>query len=340
MLSKLTSHAVKKFGSQETYLESLQIGALGSLSINIPIIRIGQGSPILGLVCSVHGDEVASLYIIRKFLSLLELFSDFHGTVLIIPSANPVAQSILSRTTPHDCKDLNRVGAGSTTGTITQQMAAHLIQHLKQCDLVVSLHEFEMHTPTTAVFMNAGTYELKRQVLKAINAFNPKMIWVIDSERESDSQYLTTLNTAFAKSGVVEFPIETTKLAYINEAEIKDAALGIIRVAEHLGMLNKSIDKKPLQMAPAFIRQEIRSEISGIWEPNSKCKLLSTTKRDMLMGSLSELSLLDTKDIYLEKGNVPIQLRHREFVSSGKALYSIGIPADNIINKYLNDEIR
>jgi len=306
----------------------LPVGQVGTIRLDIPVYTIGSGKPIFGITCFVHGNEPAGAYIVSRLIDQLQLSNSLYGTVHILPMVNPAAQFINSRVSPLDQKDLNRMGYGRQDGSLTERIGASLFEFLSQCDMVVNIHEFEMHTPTTAVFMNAGSTELKINTLTAIKAFSPDIIWVIDISQSSDEQYRLTLDTALASAGVTNFPIETAQLAYLTDTDIEKASQGLLRVATHIGILEPAT-VNPFSPAPAFIRQEIRTNDAGLWEPN--VELMQVVKSGDLIGTLRAIPEFKIQSLYSPVSGVLVQYRHRELVSTGTSLFSIGRTAEEIV---------
>jgi predicted deacylase len=243
---------------QEKNVTWLPVGQAGVMRLDIPVYTIGAGKPSFGITCSIHGNEPAGVFIVSRFIDLLRSSINLHGAVHIIPVANPPAQLVNSRVSPLDEKDPNRVGYGSQDGSSTERIGARLFEFLSQCDVVINIHEFEMHTPLAAAYMNAGSPEVRSRSLAAIKAFSPDIIWVIDSSQSSDVQYQATLDTALAQNGVVNFPIETTQLPHLKDEEINRASRGLFQVAAHIGIVKPPTGSHTATI-PAFIRQEFRS---------------------------------------------------------------------------------
>ena len=306
----------------------LSIGQAGVMKLDIPVYTIGSGNkPKLGIICSVHGDESAGLYIAARMINHLESSIALKGTVHIIPAANPAAQFVHSRVSPLDQKDLNRAGKGDEKGSYTERVGKRLFEFLSDCDLVVDIHEFEMHTPITAVLIDVGDDDVKKDTLAAINAFSPKIIWVINGSQSRDMQYQTTLDAALAQAGVVNFPIETTQLAFIEDTEIEEATQGLLRVAAHMGIIKPS-PKKSTSHTPTFIRKETTADHSGLWEPNS-ATLMQSIEAGSQVGTLITLPKFEQKQVKSELTGVLVQWRHRQLVATGTSLFSIGDQADD-----------
>jgi predicted deacylase len=310
----------------------LSVGQAGVVRLDIPVYTIGNGKPVFGITCSVHGDEPSGLYIVARLLEYLKQVDKISGTIHIVPAANPAAQLVNKRVSPLDLKDLNRAGRGRQDGTFTDRVGARLFDFLSQCDLVVNIHEFEMHTPVTAVFMNAGDTSTKIKTLAAIRAFAPDILWVINPDQNSDTQYQATLDTALAQAGIANFPIETTQLAFLSEDEIDKAALGLFHVATHLGICKSFLELHSF-VAPAFFRQEVTAGEAGLWEPN--CELMQAVEAGEQIGMLRTLTGFQQMQINSPSKGILVQYRHRHLVATGTSLFSLGHDASYVIASYL-----
>jgi predicted deacylase len=306
-------------------------GEIGVSSLSSPIYTIGEGSPVLGITCSVHGDERAGLYIVARLVTLLKQQQEINGTLKIVLAANPAAQFVNSRTSPQDLKDLNRTGRGRRDGTYTERVSARLFDLLSTCDFVINIHEFEMHTQIAAAFIEVGSFPNKLKTVRAIQAFSPKFIWVIQQSSSKDAQYQTTLDSALAEAGIPNFPIETVHLQFITEAEIDDVAQGILRVAAHLGMIDYGRIESEASV-PAFTRSEVTANLSGLWEPQTS--VMNFVESSTVLGAIVTLPEFNKVSVFAPYSGTILQVRHRQLVSTGTSLFSLGHSADSIVAKY------
>ena len=120
-------------------MPSLASGAALQLALHELRGRRGDG-PTLGLSAGIHGDEavgVEILFRIRQRLDARELL----GRVLLLPCANPLSYAAITRNTPLDMTNLNRVFPGDPHGSFTEQLADRITTHfLGQLDVLVDLH--------------------------------------------------------------------------------------------------------------------------------------------------------------------------------------------------------
>jgi len=310
----------------------LPIGQIGVVRLEVPVYTIGRGKPTLGITCSVHGDECGGMFVVARLVDYLKSIEKINGTIHIILTANPAAQFVNKRVNPLDFKDLNRAGRGSISGTLTDRLAASLIEFLSECDFVVNLHEFQMCSQIIAAFIDAGTSHTKIQSLEAIRVFSPDIIWFIDPSHDDDSQYHVTLDATLAELGVPNFPIETTQLSLLRESEIDRIALGLLRVAAHLGIC-KSPYEVPAHLPPAYQRQEITADRAGLWEP--QCKMMQLVDAGERLGTIRTIPDLQCTSVNSPRRAVLIQYRHRDLVATGVGILSLGIDRSELVHRYL-----
>lgn len=98
----------------------------------------GQGPTVL-ITAGVHGDEQTAIHAARLLLQTLES-EQVHGTVKVIPVANPASFRNRTRRSPFDQLDMNRIFPGSPTGSPTMQLADRLWAEAQDADCLIDLH--------------------------------------------------------------------------------------------------------------------------------------------------------------------------------------------------------
>ena len=112
------------------------------LTIPVKVMIGSRRRPCLAAIAGVHGDEPDGV------LALLD-FSDqcdparLHGTIVLIPVANPPAFAAHQRRSPLDGLDLNRTFPGKPDGTPSERLAYRLVHDvLTGADFVFTLHSW------------------------------------------------------------------------------------------------------------------------------------------------------------------------------------------------------
>lgn len=132
------STAIKPREFQEVVVSHLSNGM--PLSFPLHTIHGARPGPVLGISAAIHGDEIIGTEIIRRVYEALDE-QGLVGTLKLVPVANVLAFESLTRNTPLDMTNLNRVFPGDPAGWATEQLAAALIEHfLSQIDYFIDLH--------------------------------------------------------------------------------------------------------------------------------------------------------------------------------------------------------
>ncbi len=110
--------------------------------LTLPLHEIvgSQPGPTVGLSACIHGDEHTGTEIIYRFVESFDA-SQLKGRLLIMPVANPLGFEAITRNTPLDMTNLNRVFPGDKNGWLTEQMALVMTEHfLNKCDYLLDFH--------------------------------------------------------------------------------------------------------------------------------------------------------------------------------------------------------
>lgn len=127
----------------------LQVGWLpdGSpMEIPVIIVRGPENGPTMWMHGCVHGNEYCGAFSIHSLMRDLELQ---RGTVVALPVLNITGFQRQQRMSPfegYNGGDLNRCFPGKIDGTLTEQLAFHVYQHLRQH----ATHFIDVHTAFTA----------------------------------------------------------------------------------------------------------------------------------------------------------------------------------------------
>jgi predicted deacylase len=118
---------------------SLASGAELQLALHELRGRRGDG-PTLGLSAGIHGDEAIGVEILFRMRQRLDA-RELRGRVLMLPCANPLSYAAITRNTPLDMTNLNRVFPGDPQGWFTEQLADRITtRFLGKVDALVDLH--------------------------------------------------------------------------------------------------------------------------------------------------------------------------------------------------------
>lgn len=236
-----------------TYREIPVTHLSNGMKVTLPLHTIygKKAGPVLGLSAVIHGDEIIGAEILRRVYERLNE-EELSGTVMIMPVANPLAFESLTRNTPLDMNNLNRVFPGDPQGWITEQMA-HVIstQFLDKLDAYIDLHA------GGAVPIVDYVYIQNDEALS--RAFNFPVLY-----RPSHPYEGTTATYTTAK-GIPSVTVEVGGGPNF-ERDVERGVSGIFNCMRHLKMLPGDVESAPKQVVMTEIRI-IRPTQGGIMVP-------------------------------------------------------------------------
>src|SRR5262249_49935572 len=112
--------------------------------VTVPVkVLIGTGArPRVVAVAGIHGDEAEGMLALLDFWATCEP-ADLHGTVVLVPVANPMAMAAHARRSPIDGLDFNRTFPGRPDGTASEQLAHRLLHDVVSgADFLFTLHSW------------------------------------------------------------------------------------------------------------------------------------------------------------------------------------------------------
>jgi len=300
--------------------KKLPVGEVGIFEVGIPIVQVGNGdSPHLGILCGVHGDETASLFVSHLLIERL-LSEKVQGTISIITAANSFAQSTNSRVSLIDFYDLNRTGAGKPDGVLTERVAYKIIDFLSSnCSYVIDLHEFEMDTPPMAIYIPSHDESVNNQILHMIGVFKPATVWSMNLSSPDEVRYTGSLLSVLIGKGVPGFAVETSRLCAVGQRDIEKVVDGILEIGRLLGIVAGEYRYEP---PVAYKRIVKHSDFAGIWIPAKS--LMDQVRVGDKMGTVIGLDLVSRHDIFASDDGTLIQMRRVELVQTGFNLFTIG----------------
>lgn len=133
-LTDLGGGRVRRFAPITTLASGFELG------LTIHVLQGREPGPTVGVSAMIHGDELDGLLIARELVKAIDPVQ-LKGAVWIVGVANPLAMEGVSRNTPIDMLDMNRLFPGSPDGWLGEQQA-HVIAHefIDHVDVLIDLH--------------------------------------------------------------------------------------------------------------------------------------------------------------------------------------------------------
>ena len=168
--------------------------------------RLGSGGKRVCVVTGTHGDELEGQYVAWRLNRLLMQNPDFlHGTVDIYPAMNPLGISTMTRGIPLCDLDMNRTFPGSENGSMSEYIAARLIQDLQGADACVDIHASNIYLqeiPQVRVNVNTA-----QRLVPMAKLLNMDFIWVHAAATVLESTLAHSLNALDTPTLVVEMGV-------------------------------------------------------------------------------------------------------------------------------------
>ncbi|MFG1709480.1 succinylglutamate desuccinylase/aspartoacylase family protein [Nonomuraea sp. M3C6] len=123
-------------------VEQIPVTTLASghrLELTVRTLRGASEGPRMVMFGGIHGDEPMGSETVRRLLEAIDP-AELTGTIVAVPVANPYAHQALTRNTPLDGVNLNRIFPGSRGGSVTEQLAAVLCEILDGADYFIDFH--------------------------------------------------------------------------------------------------------------------------------------------------------------------------------------------------------
>ncbi|MDQ0189046.1 succinylglutamate desuccinylase/aspartoacylase family protein [Alicyclobacillus cycloheptanicus] len=215
-------------------------------------IQGAKPGPVLGVSAAVHGDEIIGTEIIRRLYTQLDE-NELSGTLKLVPVANPLAFESLTRNTPVDMNNLNRLFPGDADGWVSEQLADALVRHfLTKIDVYVDLHSGGAVPIVDYVYIQ-NDESLSR-------AFNSPVLY------RPAHPYEGTTATVVAERGIPSVTVEIGGGPNY-EKHIERGVQGLLNMMRHLEMLPGAVVPAPEQTVVTEIAS-IRPHQGGLLVPH------------------------------------------------------------------------
>ncbi|MCG5220049.1 M14 family metallopeptidase [Streptosporangium sp. KLBMP 9127] len=131
------------------------------LELTVHTLRGAAPGPRLVLFGGIHGDEPMGSETVRRIVETIDT-AELSGTIVAVPVANPYALQALTRNTPIDGVNLNRIFPGTRTGTVTEQVAAVLCEILSGADHFIDFHSGGILATVDYAYIHDAGAEMSR----------------------------------------------------------------------------------------------------------------------------------------------------------------------------------
>lgn len=216
----------------------------------------------ISIVTGIHGDELEGQYVCYELSRRIQEHPEYlEGIVDIYPAMNPLGIDSITRGIPAFDLDMNRVFPGNENGSMTEHIAAKIIEDLSGSDLCIDIHASNIFlTEIPQVRIN----ELHAKTLVPIaKNLNIDLIWVHGSSTVLESTLAYSLNSRGTDTLVVEMGVGMR----ITKAYCTQLVEGILIVMKKMGMWNGPVmdSRIPLVASDSDDVSFLNAPISGIF---------------------------------------------------------------------------
>jgi predicted deacylase len=229
-LPALVSAAPSGRSSQvELHVDRLPDGS--DLTIPVVVLRGREPGPTVVITAGVHGDEFEGPLAIGRLLRTIDP-ERMRGCLVAVPAVNRLAFRAVSRTTPNDGGNLNRLFPGSPDGSITERIAHVLTEGVvRGADVLVDLHSGgSMHRFGPVAGARPEFPTLGLETIRLAVAFGGLPVWRIPAVPG-------VLSFEACRLGVPSIGVEVGGQAGATAADVEFEAEALRRVLVYAGLL-------------------------------------------------------------------------------------------------------
>lgn len=282
--------------------------------VEIPIIiqRSKIPGPTVLITAALHGDEINGVEIVRQLIAR-KFNIPKKGTIMCIPILNVFGFLNGDRSFP-DGRDLNRVFPGTKSGSLASRVAYNftkkVLPHADYC--------LDFHTGGASRF-NAPQIRIRpgdARLLELAKIFNAPFTIYSNTIEKS---YRNTC----AKMGIPTLLFEGGKSHESNKEVVKEGVDGVLRILDHLGMLNKKSAPPADHEKTVIIEKSkwIRAHRSGLLHVKVECNK-HVEKGEFLATITDPYGKMRFKVTSPNAGYI-INVNHSPIVNQGDAIFHI-----------------
>lgn len=248
---------------------SVSLPVLEKLEIRKNRIESGtdQKKKRISIVTGIHGDELEGQYVCYELSRRLQEHMEcLNGIVDIYPAMNPLGIDSITRGIPAFDLDMNRVFPGNEDGSMTEYVAAKIVEDLAGSDLCIDIHASNIFlTEIPQVRIN----ELHTKTLVPFaEKLNVDLIWIHGSSTVLESTLAYSLNSRNTPTLVVEMGVGMR----ITKSYCTQLVNGIFSVMKDMNMWSGSTESV---CTPMIARGEdavcfLNAPIAGIFISQAK----------------------------------------------------------------------
>jgi predicted deacylase len=259
--------------------------------------------------------------------------TEFDGTVVVVPVADPLTFDRVSYTTPEQLDavspNMNRVWPGDADGSVHERMAATLWPLATAADACVDLHTGSPRMATHVVYQqgDAGSRALAETFGVDLLLAEPAADDAVEEWHERD--FAGKFRVAAARAGL---PTITPELAHSRELspEAVTAGLeGILAVCRSLGVLRAPAGSggAPRDGDPTYARNHlgrVRADEAGLFVPAAAASVGEEVKQGDVLGAVYDPTTYDRRQtVTVDRDGLLYSITREATVGAGATLVGV-----------------
>jgi len=246
---KVGTASAEKGGKGKGFLKVGELSVHSEIVIPVLIVNGRESGPTLWVNGAVHGDEINGFMAARRVAMELD-GQKLKGTLICTPISNPLATQWRQKLNPYDYLDLDQQFPGDPQGLISQRVAYHLFQEIKEkANYLINFHTAATPyaaLPYTVYKVVPGVKpEISQEAEKLARVFGTYATCKVDissAKGELPGGLGGALDVNCALQGIPAFMAEVGSGGKFEEENIIAAERGIKNVMKYLKMITGEIE--------------------------------------------------------------------------------------------------
>ena len=221
----------------------------------------------ISIVTGIHGDELEGQYVCFELQRRIEEKKEcLSGIVDVYPAMNPLGIDSITRGIPAFDLDMNRIFPGNIDGSMTEYLAACIMEDVKGSDCVLDIHASNIYlTEIPQIRIN----ELHQEALVPMaRETNVDLIWVHGASTVLESTFAYSLNAVGTPVLVVEMGVGMRITQELGNQMVD----GIFHLMQKMGIWKGAV--KPVKTPIISHNPEdvsyLNASVSGVFIPKVK----------------------------------------------------------------------
>ncbi|TAM84985.1 MAG: peptidase M14 [Candidimonas sp.] len=283
------------------------------------LVKGAQRGPCLWVNGQVHGDELNGVMAAIDFANGLRP-ETMSGSVVVTPTANPMALDSRRKRTPQDDQDIDQTFPGNAYGFLSDRASHALFEQIHPvANCLVSLHTMNplfQAKPYAVYKVRQGGKVTEDHLLKCTSFFQPSVSCRMDvgGAGELPGNIAGAIDYQCLLKGIPAFMIELGKGSYIEPENVALAVNGLTRLAAFLGILPG--DAPPFSEVRRVTRRSwVNCGAGGLFR--SEYRGGDTVKAGTAIGIVMDLTGREQETVVLDTDCIIIGVRRDPVVHTG-----------------------